>query len=289
MNKRVILSSVAVILALACVSQIALSQVSRTRVGMRPSQIRDMQRRQAQQQQNGPDYQAIRRAYEDEAAQAALGADAEQWKRIEAKMIRIRELHRTPSLTFTAYGSATGGSHNEYHFSQSGSIPARGRGGRVSGYGGGGISGGIGGATGGSGGSSQYRVGTRSGSTDSYGASSGGSSGGGWGFSFGGGLGPNGERPVMKEVEGMSLGWTWLRPSEKEDPNELTESQKTCEQLLDALVAEQPDPQLVQERVAQLRQLRTERQRQLQEVQDGLRAIVTPEQEARLILMGYLD
>lgn len=287
MNRREILSSVVVALALVCVSEIGFSQVRRTQVGMRPSQIRDMRRRQAQQRQNGPDYQAIRRAYEDEAAQAAFGADAEQWKKIEAKMIRIRELRRTPSLTFTAYGSATGGSHNEYHFSQSGSIPARG--GRVSGHGGGGAGGGVGGTTSSGSGSTQYGVTARSGSSGSYGVTSGGSSGGGWGFSFGGGLGPNGDRPVMKKVDEMSLGWMWLRPSERNDPNELTESHKTCEQLLDALVAEQPDPQLVQERVAQLRQLRQERQRQLREVQDELRAIVTPEQEAKLILMGYLE
>ncbi len=288
MNRRVILSGVVIALVWACVSGIALSQVRRPRVGMRPSQIRDMQRRQAQQQ-NGPDYQAIRRAYADEAAQAALGADAEQCKRIEAKMNRIRELRRTPSLTFTAYGSATGQSNYEYHFSQSGSTPSRARGGRVSGYGGGGVGGGIGGTTSGSRGSMQYGVRTPPGTNGSYGVTSGSAGGAGWGYSFGGGLGPNGDRPVMKEVEGMSLGWTWLRPSERNDPNELTASNKMCEQLLDALVAEPPDPQLVQERVAQLRQLRAERQRQLHEVQDELRAIVTPEQEAKLILMGYLD
>ena len=62
-----------------------------------------------------------------------------------------------------------------------------------------------------------------------------------------------------------------------------------CEQLLDAVTAETPDRDLVQQRVEQLRQFRQEKLRQLRQTQQELRELVTPEQEAKLILMGYLD
>ena len=81
----------------------------------------------------------------------------------------------------------------------------------------------------------------------------------------------------------------WHRPSEDKNASESTDADTTCEQLLDAITAETPDRDLVQQRVEQLRQFRQERLRQLRQTQQQLRELVTPEQEAKLILMGYLD
>jgi len=292
MKKQAALLSLLLALVLVSLPHICGARVRRSRGGMRPSQMRDMQRRSERQhsdsRKRAEDFARIRAEYRAEASQEAMGADAEQWQRIASKMQRIRELHIQPSLSFCVYGFASGGS--EGSSSTSYSQPLRGsRRGGIS-YGSGGGS--AGGAAGGAGGSVRYGV--RGGSGGSAGGASagGGSQSGfssGYGYGFGGGAGPNGDRPVKKQVGEVKLGWIWPRPSEDKKPTELTEADRTCEQLLDAITAETPDAELVQQHIEQLRQFRQERLRQLRQTQQELRELVTPEQETKLILMGYLD
>jgi hypothetical protein len=59
--------------------------------------------------------------------------------------------------------------------------------------------------------------------------------------------------------------------------------------LLDTIQAENPDPQATQERIERLRRIREQKRAELKQVRQELRALVTPEQEAKLILMGYLE
>ena len=292
MKRKIAVLSGLVLLILVSAPHVSLSQMRRSYGTMRPSRMRDLQRMgtqpHRQSTESAKEFARIRNEYSDEAAQEALGADAEQWKRIEEKMIRIRELHRLPALTFVAYGFAEGGtsdSASESHFE---SRPSR-QGGLSRNWRGGGS---AGGAVGGSAGSLQSGTGGNGGATGGsggYGYRTGSSSGSSYGYGFGGGAGPKGDRPVKKTVGELSLGWIWQRPSERKEPDEMTEADKTCEQALDAMEAKEPDPERVRQHIEQLRQLRRERQRQLQEVQQQLRDIVTPEQEAKLILMGYLD
>ena len=93
---------------------------------------------------------------------------------------------------------------------------------------------------------------------------------------------------MKKRVGELNLGWTWRRPSEGEDAGSLTEGEKVCEQLLDAIEAGKPD-QSVKEQIEKLRHIREQQQRELVELRKQLREVATAEQEAKLILMGCLD
>jgi hypothetical protein len=94
---------------------------------------------------------------------------------------------------------------------------------------------------------------------------------------------------VKKRVGDLNLGWTWRRPSDDKGPDDLTEGDKICEGLLDAIEAEESDPEAVREHIERLRQAREQAKRDLAETRRQLREVVDPKQEARLILMGYLD
>jgi hypothetical protein len=96
-------------------------------------------------------------------------------------------------------------------------------------------------------------------------------------------------RPVKKQVGDMNLGWQWRRPSLNKEPDKLTESDKACEQLLDAMEAKNPDAAQVRQRLEALRKIREQRRADLRETQRQLRELITPEQEPKLVLMGYLE
>jgi hypothetical protein len=252
-----------------------LSQTRQRRMGPRPSEMRDMQRRSEQRrlenQRRREAHRKIAEEYRDEAHQEALGITAEQWAQIKPLLGRIDELRVGPMLKFSTYGFASGGSSSSVRSGSSG---------RSAGAVGGG---GAGGWSGASGGSSSASYGFRTGSgprppRPGQSASRGGGSAG---------AGP--EQPVKKRVGDLNLGWTWRRPSDDKGPDELTEADKICEGLLDAIEAETPERESVQKHIEQLRRIRREKQQELQQVRRALRAIATPEQEAKLILMGYLD
>lgn len=95
--------------------------------------------------------------------------------------------------------------------------------------------------------------------------------------------------PVRKQVGDIALGWLWERPALGSGPDALSESEKACERLVEVFEIKDADPNEVRARVAALRQVRARRQAELREAQEQLRALITPAQESRLILLGYLD
>ena len=192
--------------------------------------------------------------YSDEAYQEGLGATAEEWKTIRPRFERTKQLANTPALRISVYGFGGGGSYSSSSSAQSA------------------------GTAGGTSGSGPYSGGT----------GGGGGSAGGYGFA-GGGIAGRGAGPVKKTVGDMNLGWQWSRPSLNQNRDKLTEGEKTCEQLLDLLETKNPSPDQVRQRVEALRRAREQQRRELQEARKQLREVVTPEQEAKLILMGYLD
>ncbi len=226
-----------------------------------------------------------------EAWPQALGVTPEQWKTIKPKLDRIRQLRSMPGINVSVYAFGGGGSTNSDSFSQS----SGGGGGAGTGSAfAGGSARGSGGASGGGGryvfrgtaGGTAGAQGTVSGSGaggGSFASSGGASSGSGYGFAIGG------TGPVKKKVGEVSLGWQWRRPSLDKEPGRLTEGDKACEQLLDVIEWKNPDAAQVRQRMEVLRKIREQRRTELRETQQQLRELVTPEQEPKLVLMGYLD
>jgi hypothetical protein len=227
---------------------------------------------------------------DNEAWPQALGVTPEQWKAIKPKLDRIRQLRSMPGINVSVYAFGGGGSASSDSFSQSSG------GGGGAGTGSGFASGGARGSGGASSGGSYIFRGTAGGTASaqgtvsgpgagggSFGSSGAASAGAGYGFVIGG------TGPVMKKVGEVSLGWQWRRPSLNKEPDKLTDGDKACEQLLDAMEGTNPDARQVRQRLEALRKIREQRRADLRETQQQLRALVTPEQEAKLILMGYLE
>jgi hypothetical protein len=307
MRKLTILSSLILCLLLSTLPDRSFSR-------MRPPQTPAQQQRWMQEQQQKAEQmrlkmeqdrlqveerqkaaqQEARKIWEEysdsEAWPQALGVTPEQWKAIKPKLDRIRQLRSMPGINVSVYAFGGGGTNHSDSFSHSsgggggagtGSSfaggGARGAGGVSSG--GGyvfrGAAGGTAGARGTVGGS-----GAQGGPFVSSGAASAGS---GYGFAIGG------TGPVKKKVGEVNLGWQWRRPSLNEEPDRLTEGDKACEQLLDALETKNPDAAQVRQRLEALRKIREQRRTELRETQRQLRELITPEQEPKLVLMGYLD
>jgi len=257
----------------------------------------EFQRKAEEQRLKGLEQQKaarkMREEYADEAWQEALGVTAGQWQAIKPKLERIRQLRSTPSIDISVY--AFGGSGSSHSESSSFSEGSSGGGGSAArGSYSGGSAGGSGGASSGGhyaagpGGTGAPGVSQAGGGSGTRGASFAGGSayGGGSGYSFsaGGAAGP-----VKKQVGDVSLGWQWRRPSLSMDADKLSEGDRACEQLLDALEAKNPDAEQARRRVEALRKIREQRRADLRETQRQLRELVTPEQETRLVLMGYLE
>jgi hypothetical protein len=284
MKRRIVLLSVIVgivtsVLASSCLGQRRGSRAQSEQYRrMREFERRSEQRR-LESQRRREEHQKISREYRGEAHQEALGITAEQWAQIEPLMRRIDALRVGPMLKFSTYGFSSGGSSSSQSSVRMGSSRSGGSG-PGSGGGSAGWSAGRGGS-GGSGSSGSVRYGFGSGSGPRPPRPGGGGSGGG------AGVGP--EQPVKKRVGELNLGWTWRRPSESKDAASLTEGEKVCEGLLDAIEAKDPDPSAVKEHIEKLRRLREQAKRDLEEARRQLREVVNAEQEAKLILMGYLD
>ena len=253
---------------------------------------RKMEEQRFQTEERQKAARKIRGQYADEAWQEALGATAEQWKAIKPKLERIRQLRSMPSIDVSVYAfSGAGSSHaDSFSFSEGsgGGGGSTARSGHLAGSMGG--SGGAGGGghafgegAGGANGTGQAAGAARG----TWGTSLGGGATGstsGYGFSAGGVDGP-----VKKQVGDMSLGWQWRRPSLTKEPDKLTAGERACEQLLDVLAMKNPDVEQVRQHVEALRKVREQLRVELQETQRQLREMATPEQEAKLILAGYLD
>jgi hypothetical protein len=209
----------------------------------------------------------LRDEYSDEAWQEALGATAEQWQALRPRLERIRQLKDMPHIEISIY--AFGGSAAY----QGGGFAGTSDGGRSTANASGGYS-----ATRGVYSTSDSS--NRSGRAGGYGQS----------FAEGGAnVRVQTPGPVRKQVGDVSLGWQWQRPSLKNDPDKLSDDEKACERLLDTLETAPSSPEQIRQQVEGLRRARQRQLGELQQARQRLREIVTPEQEAKLILMGYLD
>jgi hypothetical protein len=227
--------------------------------------------------------------YSDEAWQEALGATPEQWKTIKPRLEKVKKVEYPPVIHLSVYGFGGGGTSTSSSFSRAGGTGTGGSAsGGAGGFAGGTSSGGFrssysGRASGNAGFAGGGSGGASGGQGGSFSSAGGASSGGGYGFAIGG------SGPVKKKVGEVSLGWQWSRPSLNKSPNQLSENEKTCEQLLDVLEKDKPNPEQVRQRLEALRRIREQIQAERREARRQLREVVTPEQEAKLILMGYLE
>jgi flagellar motor protein MotB len=231
-------------------------------------QMREQWQRQMQEQQaKNEATQKLREQYYDEAQQQALDATGEQWQVLRPRLERIKRLQAMPHIDIATYVIGGSGSY------QFGAFTETSDGGRSTANASGGYS-----ATRGVNSTSDST--TRSGRAGGYGRS----------FAEGGAnLRVQTPGPVRKQVGDVYLGWQWQRPSLNKERDKLTEGDKACERLLDTLETEKPGPVQIRQQLESLRQARQRQQAELQQARQQLRAIVTPEQEAKLILMGYLD
>jgi len=224
-------------------------------------------RRMQERQSNGDAIRKIKSEYSEEAWQEALGAIADQWKAIKPKLERIRELKDTPCVNISVYALSGGVNYEGSAFTETSD------GGRSSAN----ISGQVS-AAGES--HSDSRSSMAGGARGSYGSS----------YVRGGaefhGYSPG---PIRKQVGDISVGWRWELPSFNKSPDKLSESDKVCAQLLNVLEMKNPDPEQVRQRVGALRKVREQIEAKRREARQQLREVVTPEQEAKLILMGYLE
>ena len=196
----------------------------------------------------------------DEAIRTALGISEEQWKTIYPKFNRVRDLAQQAKygitiVTFNAFGGSGGSVQTSG--SDSGR-PVRGGGTRRS------ASGGTGGGFVSGGGSSGVIVnGKEWNSTEDPNESGTGS----WSKS----------------------GWKWTRPSDNKKTGEMNDVERAAESLLNTLEKGSGQPDEIQKKVTVLRESRIAATRQLPEAQKELREVLTDEQEAMVVLMGYLD
>ena len=212
--------------------------------------------------------------YSDEALQQALGATPEQWKIIQPKLSKVRNAPPPPSIRISPYSYTIGG-----HF-------AAGSSGRIPGTGGDGRS--FGGDPNGAG--ANGSPGSPSSQASAKEAPA--HASGGYGFGFGGWISDSElySKPVKKRVGDVCLGWEWGQPLPREtDPDKPGEGLRACKQLLDTLETKNPDPNEIRQRVETLRQIRQQQQAECRQAREELRKVITPEQEAKLILMGYLE
>lgn len=96
---------------------------------------------------------------------------------------------------------------------------------------------------------------------------------------------PNNKQPANKVEEG----WKWSKAWEKKAPNELTEGERICEELLELLEDKDSNQKEIVQKVEALREIRKEAGKQLAQAQQELRKVLTFRQEATLVLMRYLN
>lgn len=84
-------------------------------------------------------------------------------------------------------------------------------------------------------------------------------------------------------------GWKWARPSENKGRNELTAVEKAAEDLLDCLEKPKSREADIREKLTALRRIREQATKELPKAQQEFRGILTFDQEAKFVLMGYLE
>jgi len=124
-------------------------------------------------------------------------------------------------------------------------------------------------------------------------------SGRAFGYGFGGSEGFDGGELVQKQgstddsssrgISPIHYGWQWLRPSQHRGFENLNEGEKLCEELFRLLEDNNSELEEIRQKMEALRKFRQEAKKELAIAQQELRQLVTPHQEAALVMMQLLD
>jgi len=198
---------------------------------------------------------------EKELMQQVLRATEEQWKAIKAKVNKVRELRSLANVSIRLMGFGVGG----------------GTGGSMSGS----MSGSSVVVNKGSGRGFMSGSGSMSGSMSGFGSS-------GWG---GGGeiVQKQGSAGGSSSPSQIYLSCRWSRPSQNKGFENLNEGEKICEELFRLLEDKNSELEEIRQKMEALRKFRQEAKKELAIAQQELRQLVTPHQEAALVMMQLLD
>jgi len=111
----------------------------------------------------------------------------------------------------------------------------------------------------------------------------------GFGSSRGGTATPFKDTNSDATVSRIDLGWRWLRPSQNKGFENLNEGEKICEELFRLLEGKNSELEQIRQKMEALRKFRQEAKKELAIAQQELRQLVTPHQEAALVMMQLLD
>ncbi|MHC4494289.1 MAG: hypothetical protein ACYSYM_00535, partial [Planctomycetota bacterium] len=114
----------------------------------------------------------------------------------------------------------------------------------------------------------------------------------GRGSMSGSGFGVSGGELVQKQgsTDGStSLSWAWRRPSKHRGFENLNEGEKICEELFRLLEDRNSELEEIRQKIEALQKFRQETKKELAIAQKELRQLVTPRQEAALVMMQLLD
>ncbi len=87
----------------------------------------------------------------------------------------------------------------------------------------------------------------------------------------------------------IHYGWGWVRPSQNRGFENLNEGEKICEELFRLLEGKNSELEQIRQKMEALRKFRQEAKKELAIAQQELRQLVTPHQEAALVMMQLLD
>ena len=112
------------------------------------------------------------------------------------------------------------------------------------------------------------------------GMSFGGTFGGGWASGSMSGMGPGGTQHKS---------WSWGSPSGSKSPMDMTAGEVLCEEFQRLLYSPSASSAEIAQKVEALRKTRTKAREDLAAARKELRASISQQQEAPLVVMGYLD
>jgi len=121
-------------------------------------------------------------------------------------------------------------------------------------------------------------------SSQGRGWGTGGGGGGGSGF---GGSGPDGSMRTSTSQASVEVAWRWAtswgrRPPEKQD-------EKLCADLFNLLKDKNPKPEELKQKMDELRKARERKTQELADARKELREVLTLDQEARMVALGWLE
>ena len=90
-------------------------------------------------------------------------------------------------------------------------------------------------------------------------------------------------------VSPSQIGWRWLRPSLHKGLENLNEGERICEELFRLLEDDNSKSEEIIQKMEALRKFRQKAEKELVIARQELRELVTPRQEATLVMMQLLD